>query len=346
MSESDLPRGTAEEPLTFNEGVSALEDMLDGPKPDPVEIDEDQSPGDDSEEPEGDEDEVLENDDDDDESEDSDETDDEDDDDDTDSITLDDEVLVDLGNGKRASLAELKADYGQVQKRVADFQRDYTQKTDALSKDRQEIEVQQQRVMNWAKATKQKVDLVTRLEQKLITPPPPPEMLDEDPVGYMRQEADHKRSLQEYHFLQQTIQQEQQRTQAELAEADEQFLAEQKQRMFESMPELADPKKFDAFSRDLGTVFTSSYGFTPEEISTVRDARFAKVMRDAIAYQKIIAGKKTAQTKISNKPPVLKSGQSMSHVNKSAKGKKQRTEALRKTGSLEAGISALMDLDL
>jgi len=350
MADRDLaPSATAaDEPLSFEDGVKGLESILDGPQKEPEESNIQQDPEDeDGEEQSFDDEDDREPVDDDEDDEASDDDDEDDDDEEAPSaVALDDDAVIDLGNGTQASLAELKADYGQVQKRVADFQSDYTRKTEALSMDRQEIETQSQRVLEWAQSVRQQRDFIAHLSQKTVPQPPSPDMMDEDPIGYMKQKQAYETTMHEMQQLNQYAQQEYQRTSAmEQAEHAKRLEAE-KHRMFETMPELAKPEKFERFRRDVVQTFMPSYGFTAEEVATISDHRFAKVMRDAISYQKLKASQPKANDNLRDKPPVLRSGKSLSSKGRSAQGKAAKADRLRKTGSMAAAVDALMDFDL
>lgn len=345
MSIGDLPEepGTADDSLTFEQGVEALEGIFDGPEKEPQEskVQNKEEEADALEEEDADDSEMSEEPEDDEESEDGDEEEEAE----AESYDLTDETEIDLGDGQKATLAQLKADYGQVQKRVADFQRDYTQKTDALAQSRKEVEEQSQRVLQWANETRQQREMILAFQQKHMPQPPSREMMQEDPVGYMQAKADYDEAMQQMQQLQYVAHQEQQRQSAQQLEAEEKRLEQERAKMQEVLPELADPKKLAQFKEDVTNVFAKEYGFTMDEISTVRDHRFAKVMRDAIAYQKLQKSQPKIQAKVAGKPPVMRSGKSMAKST-SAKGKEQRLARLRSSGSLEAGIDALMDLDL
>lgn len=350
MSDRDLSNmeTAADEPLSFDEGVSGLESILDGPAKEPEKSNiqnPDEEDDDDVVETAEDSDDDLEPEVDD---EDDEESDDEDDDDaeESDALALDDETVIELGNGVKASLADLKADYGQVQKRVADFQRDYTQKTAALSDDRREIETQSQRVLQWANELANQRNFVATIQKQVMPQQPSPDMMDEDPIGYMRAKANYESTMQQMQQLEQYSHQEQRQRQQQTAAQRQHILEQEKKLMLDKMPELAKPDKYAAFQKDIVETFMPSYGFSPEEISTISDHRFAEVIRDAVNYRKLKASQPKTREKLQGKPPVLRSGKSLSAKGKTAMSKKATADRLRKTGSLEAGINALMDFDL
>jgi hypothetical protein len=110
------------------------------------------------------------------------------------------------------------------------------------------------------------------------------------------------------------------------------------------MPDLAKPevqKKFWAESIET----MAEYGFSQEEMNDTIDHRVYKIFRDLTAYRKarnrIPAVKEAIQSK-----PVLTGKRRMDTKEKSSRESQARIETLRKTGSFDAGVSALMDLDL
>jgi hypothetical protein len=90
----------------------------------------------------------------------------------------------------------------------------------------------------------------------------------------------------------------------------------------------------------------AEYGFSQEEWNEAIDHRFYMVFRDLTAYRK-------ARNRI---PAVKEIPSSQSLFSRASGGwtrrkkppakHKQGTSTLRKTGSFEAGVGALMDLDL
>ena len=349
MSEGDrsAQESANDEPLSFDQGVQALEGIFDPPEKDQVK---DQEP----ETEEGNEDTEAQADVDLDEPSDEldeNELDEQDPDevegeDDVDAIELVDETVIDLGDGKQATLADLKSHYGQVEERIAGFQREHTAKSMELADNRKEVEAQSKRVYNWAEQLKQQSDTINALHQVLMPQPPSIEMRDEDPYGYMMAKDDYDRKVSEINAHRQKIEQMRQQAFQANQQNQQESVGKELERLFEAEPELKDPKKFDQYRRESVEIFANKYGFTNQEMSEVLDHRLARVIRDNIEYEKLLRGRPKAKAKLANKPPVLRAGKSLSKTGKAAKEKQRRASRLRQSGSLEAGIDALMDLDL
>lgn len=349
MSEGDrsVQESANDEPLSFDQGVEALENIFDPPEEDQVKDEKpEQEEGNEEAEANADVDleepsEELEQD----------ETDDQDpdeveEDDDEESIELVDDTIVDLGNGKQATLADLKSHYGQVEERIAGFQREHTAKAMELADNRKEVEAQSQRVLNWAEHLKQQSDTINALQQTFMPQPPSLEMREEDPYGYMVAKDDYDRKVAEINAHQQKIQHIRQQELQNNQQNQQEVLGKEREKLFEAAPELKDPERFEKYRKDSVEIFADKYGFTNQEMSEVIDHRLARVIRDNIEYEKLLRGRPKAKAKIANKPPVLRAGKSLSKTGKATKAKQQRASRLRETGSLEAGIDALMDFDL
>jgi hypothetical protein len=181
-------------------------------------------------------------------------------------------------------------------------------------------------------------------------PQPPDEtLLDQnstsyDPLRYMALKADYDKKVGALTQLQQASQaeqakltQEQQRTQKELRDREAKLL-------LDAMPELKKPEVYGKFWNEAVDTM-SEYGFSAEELDGAIDHRLYRVYRDLAAYRRarknLPAIKKDVQSK-----PVLTGKKRMDPKAKSSREAQVRREQLSKTGSFDAGVSSLMDLDL
>lgn len=347
MPDSDLPKGTASsEPLTLEEGEAALEDLLSPPDEEPAE---DQvQEADDSEEEESDDAENTEEAD-----EEAEESDDQqDDDEESEVFELTDDLEIDLGDGQRATLAQLKADYGQVQKRVADFQRDYTHKSNENAQIRQELEVQGQRVIEQAQKVRQDQELVLRVMADMVGKPPEVPQIDAsiDPDAW----ADYTQKKAQYDARFSQFGQLYDRTQREVHEQQQRAHAQHQQavqaewdKLLEVRPELGDPQKLQEANRDITEQILKRYGFSSEEFATVFDHRTRQAMLDLAAFHKKVASVPKAKQKVTGKPKMLRPGKATSQQDKSSSAHKKKIERLRlNPGDLTAAADLLMDYDL
>lgn len=344
MSEHDLPEGTVnDEPRTFNEGVDDITDLLSDPDDEPDLSEDDQE----NEQVESEDDEDLEGEEPDEESDGEEEADPEDEDEEQEDEDgsgeyaggrfAADNAKVKLDDGTTITVAELK--------RNNLFQRDYTRKTTELAEQRKEFEQTQQRVNQAAEQLAQHRDFLLRVYQNTMPQPPDPSMMEDNPVGYMQAKDAYERRMAEFNQIRQMQQVEQQRQQAESQQEMQRRLAEEREKLHQVMPELKDPAQFEAFRTDLMKHGTEDYGVTPEELSSIDDHRYLRILSDAIAYRKLKAKAPAARQKLESKPK-LKQRRRMDPKAKTSREAQARQQKLRKSGDFDAGVAALMDLDL
>jgi hypothetical protein len=98
-------------------------------------------------------------------------------------------------------------------------------------------------------------------------------------------------------------------------------------------------KEMAAIVRDL-----EHRGFAPEELSQIRDHRIVMLARDAALYRQLKA-KPRGTVKPAPKR-TLKPGTTTTETSQATRGLKQAREALKKTGSLDAGARVMERLGL
>lgn len=341
MTDSDRPLdGSAGEPVTFDDGVEDISNLL-GPTPDPDEDEVDEQESDEAEDdaPEGVEDDAE----DDSEGEEADDEADDEDSEDEDGPEASEDgfapetAKIKLRDGSTTTVGEIQ---NYVEKRVADFQRSYTQKTTEISEFKQRVDTAAQKVA-------EERDLVLELYQDFIPAAPSMDLLQSDPMAYMEQKAtyeDRQKKLSEARAKRDAFMAEQRQQQEaqhrELVEQNRQWLAQ-------ADPEFRDPKSFAAFRDEAVKAATEYYHIRPDELDGVFDARQILVLKDAIAYRKLKnKAPATAKAAVEGKPKVLKGGKRMNPKNKQQKQAADRAARLRSTGDFDAGVAALMDLDI
>lgn len=340
MADSNLPDGTANEPLSLEKGVEDITDLLD----DPIE-DNTESEGENEEEVD-DQIEESETDVEEDEEVNEDEIDDEEVDDVEDENTSEyaggrfaaDNAKVTLDDGTTISVGELK--------RNNLFQRDYTKKTTEHAEAVKSFEATRDQVNQYAETLNQQRDFLLNAQQFFLPQAPDPSIMETDPIGYMQQKDQYERvagALNQLHAQQQQSvqQQETQRTQ----EAEKDFARRQTE-ILEHHADLRDPVKSKEFDREFLDDFLPHYGLSSDEVKGIVDHRVLRVIRDAMSYRKLQTSKPKAKAKLEGKPPLLKSGKRINPKQKISRGKQRRADKLSKTGSMQDGVASLMDLDL
>ena len=246
-----------------------------------------------------------------------------------------------LKDGTVISVQDLKRGYLS--------QASFTRGTQENAKERETLASQKAEVEKYAQTLQQQRDFLLQASQQFLPQPPDPSLMDQssanfDPIGYMRAKDDYERKVQALNQLHHMSQAEQGRMTQEQQQAREQVRSREAKLLLESMPELGKPDVYKKFwSEAVDTM--AEYGFSAEELNETTDHRTYKVFRDLAAYRRARAKlpqvKETVQSK-----PVLTGKKRMDSNEKVSREKSARQERLRNTGTFEAGISALMDLDL
>lgn len=118
-------------------------------------------------------------------------------------------------------------------------------------------------------------------------------------------------------------------------------------RLVEAIPEFRDQKVYGQFWGDAQQVMQEHYGYSPEELESIAtDHRVYLVMRDLLELRKLKKLAPKVREDVKAKPKMLSQTRRMDPKSKTSREAQARREQLRKTGTLEAGIAALMDLDL
>lgn len=240
-----------------------------------------------------------------------------------------DVAKIKLDDGSVVTVAELKKGHLRVA--------DYTRKTMEVAQERQAVEEHKSRVSSLEAALIQQREFVASLASQFIPQPPDEEFLHSDPYGYMIAKAAYDKDMQKLQMLQQQRDEAAQRQQHETAEQQKVRLEAERVALYEAMPDLKDPKRMEQFQSDVKNVFLKHYGFTLEELDGA-DHRMAKVIRDSIKYQKLLAKRSETKAKVEDKPPVMPSGRRRSAEGQQQTERQRNMERLTKTGSFKDAL--------
>ena len=240
-------------------------------------------------------------------------------------------VKVD-GEEKQVTLEELKRGYsGQqyVQKgmqQVAEVKKEAESAYYALMQERQNL-----------------ANLVQQVQSgQNLTPPQEPDsaMFDADPIGYMEAKIHYDNQMKAYQQNMGQVQQVlQQQTEAEQV-ARAEYAKQEAQRLVQVIPELADAGKAGKFKENLVRTATDVYGYTPEEIAGISSHRDFLVLRDAMKYREMMAGKETVQNKVKKAKPAIKPG--AKRVSTKTDAARKQHERLKKSGSIDDALALIM----
>ena len=264
-------------------------------------------------------------------------------DDDYDDAEIDDEDLVEAP-AEDTNLISVKVD-GKEERWTLDQLKQSAAGQAAINKRFQEVAEARKQIQQHAAALQQQQQQVMQLHQQaqnggLQAPiPPTRELFESDPIGYMEEKLKYDESKAQYDqnmFQLQNVQK--QRAQAQ-QEAHQTYLQEQAQVLTQFIPEIADPKKGEAIKNALVDTGVS-YGFTPEEMQNVTDARYVRALNDARKYRELVAKRKSTQSKGEKARPMVKAG-AKKRPDSNADTRRKAQTRLQKTGS-DADALSLM----
>lgn len=252
-----------------------------------------------------------------------------------------DTASVRLKDGTVISVQDLKRGYLS--------QQSFTRGTQENAKERETLASLKAEVDNTARTLQQQRDFLLQASQQFLPQPPDESLLDNqspnfDPLRYMAAKADYEKKVGALNQLHQMSQAEQARMTQEQQAQREQLRSREAKALLDTMPELGKPEVYKKFWAEAVDTM-SEYGYSQEELNETIDHRTYKIFRDLAAYRrarsKLPAVKDAVQSK-----PVMTGKKRMDPTEKVSREKQARHEQLRKTGDFDAGVSALMDLDL
>jgi len=327
-------------PLSFDDGVSALTDVLKDPETDLAEEDQAQDDATEEDEPaEGEEPEAEET---------TEEAADE-------KTEEEDGPQAEVAGGKfAADTANVRLKDGTVisvqdLKRGFLSQQSFTRGTQENAKERETLAAKQAEVEQNARSLQEQRDLILQVAQQFIPQPPDRSLLDRnspnfDPITYAALKAEYDDRIGVINSLQHKSKAEQEQAAKAQESQKETMRAAEVERLLKAMPDLAKPevqKKFWAESVET----MAEYGFSQEEMNETIDHRVYRIFRDLTAYRKARNRIPAVRENIQSRP-VLTGKRRMDPKEKTSRDQQARAEQLRKTGSFEAGARSLMDLDL
>lgn len=249
---------------------------------------------------------------------------------------LSDDMEIMLEDGEKITLAQLK--------RNNLFQRDYSRKTEELAHQRKAMDQEfSERVSQASEDIRQQREFILDYAQRFLPQEPPMQMLQEDPVGYMHAKAQFDEQVRVLNGINQQraaeIEQQQQQSQAKLQE----FRDAEWSAFLESVPKLKDKGKLETFRGDVANIAIKEYKLEPDELKSIHDHRFLRVIHDAIAYRKLLAKQPKVQETVKAKPK-LQTQQRMSVQDVKARDAEGRFQALKKNPTdLRAAERSIMD---
>lgn len=254
---------------------------------------------------------------------------------------------VKLPDGRVTTVAELA--------RNTWFQKDYTEKSTALSGEKKAFEAERGQFAETKNQIEQQRNVILTLANELMPKEPPRPDDPNDPVAYLeyriaKDAYDEKMGKLQYlwNSTQENQRQQQQQVTEQQVQEFKNALQTEQEKLVTAIPELKDPVQRMKFRDEAVAIGSKAYNLTQAEIDGLVDHRFVLVLRDAIAYrqarEKFLA-KKNAVAAPVNQPvqqPRIQPRQRMAQTTQ-ARDQLSAGDRLRKTGSIDDAAKALMN---
>jgi hypothetical protein len=207
------------------------------------------------------------------------------------------------GEEKEVTLDELKKSY--------QLGSDYTKKTQEVAEQRKVIEQEAKAIIEARQVRDDYAQKLQAVEQFLVGNNDSPEdlsaMKENDPIGYAVKVAEMTEKKEQLQAVQSERHRLAQEQNAVRADQMQKFVAEEAQKLTQSLPEFSDKAKGEQIRNSIRN-YGKKVGFTDEELSQVYDSRHVLVLHKAAQYDKLMAGKAGVKKKVANAPKTIKGG--------------------------------------
>lgn len=233
--------------------------------------------------------------------------------------------------------AEVEVDEDELLKGYSRTQ-DYTRKTQELAEQRKAAEAE----LNQVRAERQQyAQVLGALQQQIMqgmeAQPDWQALRDTDPIEYAAKWAEHQQRQQQLGAIQAERQRLAQQQQHEQAIRLQQVLKQERELTAKAIPEWSNPEVAKREKAEL-VDFGKKLGFSAEELGEITDHRAVVALRKAYLYDKLVAKKGEAQTKVRT-GPVLKPG-SANNVPPARTKLTKAKQRLAQTGRVEDAAAA------
>ena len=210
-------------------------------------------------------------------------------------------------------------------------QQDYTRKTMELAAERQATQTERAQVSAERQQYQAQLNQLTAaLGQQLQQAPNWEELLNTDPVEYLKQQHLYNQRQAAYQNATQEQARFAQQTQEQQAKALQEFLKNESEQLLATLPSWKDPAKAQAEKTALAKHLVER-GYTQEQVSQLTDHKTVVMAREAMLYRQMMAKAKETTKAVEKLPPRMeKPG-----VSRPADGRTTDMQALRKSGKAE-----------
>ena len=230
------------------------------------------------------------------------------------------------GEEKEVTLDELKKSY--------QLGSDYTKKTQEVAEQRKVIEQEAKAILEARKVRDDYAQKLQAVEQFLVGNNDSPEdlsaMKENDPIGYAVKVAEMTEKKEQLQAVQSERHRLAEEQNAVRADQMQKFVAEEAQKLAQSLPEFSDKAKGEQIRNSIRN-YGKKVGFTDEELSQVYDSRHVLVLHKAAQYDKLMSGKAGVKKRVAKAPRTVKGGAKVKQTN--ADVKQKQFKRLQQTGS-------------
>lgn len=220
-------------------------------------------------------------------------------------------------------------------------QADYTQKTQALARERDQVHAAAQQTTQTLQALQQQAAVLQQFYQAAIGEPPPIELAQQDPQTYLVQRELHAQRVKQFEALMGQGQALTQQQQFMIQQQQQEYYQRELQALNQKLPELRDEAKRREFTAKAIEV-AAKYGFSEQEVLNAVDHRSLLMLRDLMALEGRKVAEQTVKQKMKNVPPkTMKPAASAQTAPKALKAKEAKSKFLRSDRSLKAAMRYL-----
>jgi len=239
---------------------------------------------------------------------------------------LKDETVVALGDGKTATLADLKLAHATFEEGKV-----------ATTRVMQEVATERSNLHTLGANMAQALENVSQYLVQRLPPEPDTQLAYSDPAEHYRQTILRNNAIAELQDMLAVAQGSKQAVEM-LSDADfKAAKAEEDQKWIATMPALKDPKRFAAADAK-SKAHAEAQGFTKQEVDTTADHRLRKVFFQSARYEEIMANASKAKGKVEN-ASIMPAPKARQHPNSQAALQQVNgLRALAKTGKLEDAL--------
>jgi hypothetical protein len=244
------------------------------------------------------------------------------------------------GEELEVTLEELQSGYQR--------QKDYTKKTQAIAEQRKDYESKAAQLEQLQTQYLQQAQLANELlnrDLKKFEKVDWEALKTEDPVGYVQKQIEVNEVRQRQQQLQQQAQQAYEHNQQRQAEENAKYMEMQRKEALQLFPHWKDPEKADIHKREM-IEYGRAVGYADDVLGNISNALDLVTLDKAMKYDRLMATKKGIGKK-ATPPAIRKKVKAKGLAPKGLAKQKvhaEKSEALRKSGSLKDAAALMMEL--